>query len=75
MTDTNNHVRKWVEADTFEAAATAEIARLRKLVIKGLGVVNDFLPNIGQCALQDYEGLNMFCVEAEAEKRRMAERG
>lgn len=41
-----------------------EIERLRKLVTKGLAVVHDFLPNIGRCALQDYQRMVLFCVEA-----------
>lgn len=46
----------------------AEIERLRNLVLKGAEVVQDFMPNIGRCALQDYERLNTFIVEAEALK-------
>lgn len=41
-----------------------EIERLRMLVKQGEAVVNDFIPNIGRCALRDYERLNMFLVEA-----------
>jgi hypothetical protein len=37
---------------------------LRKLVAKGLAVVEDFMPNIGVCALQDYARLNEFLIEA-----------
>lgn len=42
------------------------IEELRTLVSKGLAVVDDFLPNIGSCALQDYGRLNQFCIEARA---------
>jgi len=45
-------------------AREAEINRLRNLVLLGLAVVDDFLPNVGRCALQDYGRLNTFCVEA-----------
>lgn len=41
-----------------------EIEHLRALVLQGLAVVDDFLPNIGQCVLQDYGRLNEFCMEA-----------
>jgi hypothetical protein len=43
-----------------------EIDRLTNLVIKGYAVVNDFMPNIGKCVIQDYQRLNEFCVEAAA---------
>ena len=49
-----------------DAAPAAEIVRLRKLVQKGREVVEDFLPNIGRCALQRYDRLNEFMVEAAA---------
>lgn len=45
--------------------ATDELTRLRLLVQMGKAVVDDFLPNIGRCALQDYERLNMFMVYAD----------
>ena len=41
-----------------------ELELLRRLVAKGYAVVNDFLPNVGRCALQDYERLNTFMVDA-----------
>lgn len=41
-----------------------EIARLRALVRMGADVVNDFLPNIGRCVLQDYGRMNTFLVRA-----------
>jgi len=41
-----------------------ENERLAALVVQGLCVVNDFLPNIGNCVLQDYGRLNEFCIEA-----------
>lgn len=46
-------------------ARDEEIARLRKLVAQGLAVVEDFLPNIATCVLQDYARLNEFCIEAK----------
>lgn len=42
----------------------AERDRLRALVKQGEAVVNDFMPNIGRCALQDYGRLNDFLIEA-----------
>ena len=47
-------------------ALTAEIERLRALVAKGNAVVQDFMPNIGRCALQRYDLLNEFTFEAAA---------
>lgn len=41
-----------------------ENARLKGFVATGLEVVDDFLPNIGRCALQDYGRLNDFCIKA-----------
>lgn len=37
------------------------------LLKMGVEVVDDFLPNIGQCALQDYGRLNNFMVMARKE--------
>jgi hypothetical protein len=45
--------------------AANELERLQALVLMGARVVNDFLPNIGRCALQDYGALNQFLLEAE----------
>lgn len=42
----------------------AEIERLKALVIQGYKVVEDFMSNIGVCALQDYKRLNEFLIEA-----------
>jgi hypothetical protein len=44
----------------------AEREALRKLVAKGVAVVEDFMPNIGNCALQDYGRLNEFLIESAA---------
>jgi hypothetical protein len=44
--------------------ASYEIARLRALVLLGVAVVEDFMPNIGSCALQDYGRLNNFLIES-----------
>jgi len=41
-----------------------EIRQLRELVKMGEQVVEDFMPNIGRCALQDYGRLNTFLIEA-----------
>lgn len=41
-----------------------EIKKLRLLVAKGKRVVDDFLPNIGNCVLQNYGELNEFMIEA-----------
>jgi len=46
----------------------AEIERLRGLVLMGEAVVEDFLPNIGNCCLQDYGRLNEFLIATTALK-------
>ena len=46
------------------AELIAEIHKLRALVKDGEAVVNDFMPNIGHCALQDIGRLNQFLMEA-----------
>lgn len=51
------------------AALEAESARLRNLVLMGAEVVEDFLPNIGRCALQDYGRMNSFLVESSKLKK------
>ena len=50
-----------------------EITRLRKLVLMGKRVVDYFLPNIGNCALQNYGELNEFMIEADKEEKRTGE--
>lgn len=47
----------------------AEIVRLRALVMMGTAVVEDFLPNIGRCALQDYGRLNDFLMASDKVKK------
>lgn len=44
--------------------AITEIERLRELVTIGAAVVDDFLPDIGKCCLQDYGRLNDFLIRA-----------
>ena len=46
----------------------AEIERLRGLVLMGEAVVEDFLPNIDNCCLQDYGRLNEFLIATTALK-------
>lgn len=41
-----------------------KLHEMQELVKMGEAVVEDFMPNIGQCALQDYGRLNTFLVEA-----------
>jgi len=52
-----------------------EITRLRKLVLMGKRVVDDFLPNIGNCALQNYGELNEFMILAGQEEEKTTEIG
>lgn len=42
------------------------MAELERILNNGVLVVEDFLPNIGQCALQDYGRLNDFMNESKA---------
>jgi hypothetical protein len=52
-----------------------EITRLRQLVAMGKRVVDDFLPNIGNCALQNYGELNEFLILAHEEEQKTMEIG
>jgi len=49
----------------------SELKRLRKLVVQGNAVVNDFLPNVGHCVLQDFGRLNTFLIDSEKEKSKL----
>ena len=48
----------------MKTETSTEIVKLRDLVLMGEKVVEDFMPNIGRCALQDYGRLNEFLIEA-----------
>ena len=55
------------EIERLEAAlgaAEIEAARLRLTLLDAVLVIEDFLPNIGQCALQNYERLNTVLIES-----------
>jgi hypothetical protein len=47
----------------------------RELIQMLVEVVEDFLPNIGVCALQDYGRLNTAMIEAKARLMRSKEDG
>lgn len=47
-----------------------EIMRLKQLVRMGVEVVEDFLPNIGVCALQNYGRLNEFLILTDTKEFR-----
>lgn len=47
-----------------DGSNTAELNELLNLIWKLDGVVKDFLPNVGRCALQDYAALNDTLCEA-----------
>lgn len=47
------------------ADARVKIHELTNMVAKGKRVVDDFLPNIANCALQNYGELNEFMIESE----------
>jgi len=40
---------------------------LRELLQMGLEVVEDFMPNIGNCVLQDYGRVNEFLMKSKEE--------
>lgn len=42
-----------------------ELTKLRRLVKQGEAVVEDFMPNIGKCVIQDFGRLNQFLIEAK----------
>lgn len=56
-------------------AASPTCEELEALVLQGLAVVEDFLPNIGHCVLQDYGRLNEFCMAAGRLKNRRLRAG
>ena len=41
-----------------------DVEKMIELAKQGYEVVKDFLPNVGQCALQDYGRLNEFMIKA-----------
>lgn len=43
---------------------------LREMLLQGKAVVDDFMPNIANCALQDIGRLNDFLMKADAEEKR-----
>ena len=50
--------KKWVDtADAYKDVLA--------IALKGLAVVEDFMPNIKNCALQDYKRLNEFLMDAQ----------
>ena len=51
--------------ETNPSGTMDELKRMRKLVKLGEAVVEDFMPNIGNCVLQDYGRLNEFLMEAD----------
>jgi len=59
--------------ETMPVGTKKELKRLRKLVVTGLEVVEDFMPNIGKCALQDYGRLNTFTIEADQVRREQSD--
>lgn len=44
---------------------TFHVDALKEELIRGVEVVEDFLPNIGKCVLQDYGRLNEFLIESK----------
>ena len=55
-------------AEAENATLKATLARVEALVLMGEKVVEDFMPNIGRCALQDYGRLNDFLIQVKALK-------
>ena len=47
-------------------ANNQELEDMRELAKQGWEVVNDFLPNVSKCALQNYGALNDFMIKAGA---------
>lgn len=64
MTDVEIHEGGTGQKLNLVDSQAQEIERLRGIVKMGERVVADFLPNIGQCALQNYGELNTFCIDA-----------
>ena len=56
------------EIEDFQSAVGDAVERLKstaELIQMLVDVINDFLPNIGNCALQDYGRLNTALIESE----------
>ena len=72
----SDHNRRATDTTNMEVVTTGtlkaldekdiEIQRLKEMVAMGRRVVEDFLPNIGQCALQNYGELNEFMIQSAA---------
>lgn len=73
---TNEEIAKlFIRAAQFETAHAANGEKdqaLTDLVLMGEDVVEDFMPNIGKCALQDYGRLNDFLIAAAALRKEVA---
>jgi hypothetical protein len=66
------------EIEDFQKAVGEAVELLKtdtQLIQMLLDVVEDFLPNIGVCALQDYGRLNTAMIEAKARLLRSKEDG
>lgn len=61
-----------MEAAAYTGGLEAQVIELKRLVVKGFEVVEDFMPNIGACALQNYGRLNEFLLEARPLKHELA---
>jgi len=56
------HSERIVSATRELNRLAARIAELKQLLRMGVAVVEDFMPNIGRCVLQDYGRLNDFLL-------------
>lgn len=56
-------IKHWL-LQTFAVETPLE-DELRELIQTGVEVVEDFLPNIDKCVLQDYGRLNKFLIDAK----------
>jgi hypothetical protein len=50
------------------------VTKLEELVLQGERIVEDFLPNIGKCALQNYAQLNEFLIAASSLRNSIKDR-
>lgn len=62
--------RRRIEGGRKTIGGIAEMSKekdLRELLQMGVEVVEDFMPNIGNCVLQDYGRVNEFLIKSKEE--------
>lgn len=63
---TNGYIAVHGEACIQRAERIALVPKMEELIPRLVAVIDDFLPNVGRCALQNYGELNSSLVDARA---------